>query len=98
MNIPEILNKLQTEALHNKRLRERFLATRKSPLPLNAFCEVCRELGYEIYPMDIIAASEESYAAMKRSTNGGGENSPMLAGEDDFYENFFVPLLNGSNL
>ena len=61
MNIPEILNKLQTEALHNKQLMERFLATRMEPLPLNAFCEVCREMGYEIYPMDIIAASEELY-------------------------------------
>ena len=59
MNIPEILNKLQTEALNNKHLRERFLATRTEPLPLNAFCKLCRELGYEIYPMDIIAASEE---------------------------------------
>ncbi|MCD7883646.1 MAG: hypothetical protein LUI87_08085 [Lachnospiraceae bacterium] len=32
--------------------------------------------------MDVIAAVEESYAAMKRSTNGGGENSPMLEAED----------------
>ena len=92
MNIPEILNKLQIEALHNEQLRERFLATRKEPLPLNAFCELSRELGYEIYPMDIIAANEESYAAMKRSTNGGGENSPVLEGEDDYYEDFFGPL------
>lgn len=38
--------------------------------------------------MDLIAAGEEFYAAMKRSTNGGGENSPMLEGEDDFYELF----------
>ena len=93
MNIPEILNKLQIEALHDGQLRERFLATREEPLPLNAFCKLCRELGYDIYPMDIIAASEERYAAMRRSTNGGGENSPMLEGEDDFYEDFFVPLL-----
>ena len=42
--------------------------------------------------MDLIAAGEEFYAAMKRSTNGGGENSPMLEGEDDFYELFFAGL------
>ena len=29
---------------------------------------------------------------MRRSTNGGGENSPKLAGEDDFYELFFASL------
>ena len=28
--------------------------------------------------MDLITAGEEAYAAMRRSTNGGGENSPML--------------------
>jgi len=39
--------------------------------------------------MDLILAGEEFYAAMKRSTNGGGENSPMPEGEDDFYEMFF---------
>ena len=92
MNIPEILNKLQTQALEDAQLKEWFLATREDPFPLKAFCDLCRELGYEIYPMDIIAASEETYAAMKRSTNGGGENSPKLEGEDDFYEDFFVPL------
>ncbi|MCD8348209.1 MAG: hypothetical protein LUD16_09750 [Lachnospiraceae bacterium] len=42
--------------------------------------------------MDVIAAREESYAAMKRSTNGGGENSPMLEAEDDYYELFFAEL------
>ena len=45
-----------------------------------------------IYEMDIICAGEEFHAAMKRSTNGGGENSPMLAGEDDFYELFMANL------
>ena len=30
---------------------------------------------------------------MKRSTNGGGENSPKLEGEDDFYELFFDDAL-----
>ena len=94
MNIPDILLQLQTQALHDDELRVRFLETRKDPNPLSAFCLLCRELGYEIYPMDIIAAGEETYAAMKRSTNGGGENSPKLEGTDDFYEDFFVPLRN----
>ena len=56
------------------------------------FVKLAEELGYEIYDMDLISAGEEFYAAMRRSTNGGGENSPMLEGEDDFYELFFASL------
>ena len=69
------------------------LATRREKEPLAAFCKKCRELGVPVYEMDLIAAGEEFYAAMKRSTNGGGENSPMLEGEDDFYE-LFLPGWN----
>lgn len=42
--------------------------------------------------MKFIAAGEEFHAAMKRSTNGGGENSPMIEAEDDFYELLFANL------
>ena len=42
--------------------------------------------------MELIAAGEEFHAAMKRRTNGGGENSPMIEAEDDFYELFFANL------
>ena len=38
--------------------------------------------------MDVVQAGDEFYATMKRSTNGGGENSPVLEGEDDLYEMF----------
>ena len=92
MNTAEILAQLQRKALHDETLRKRFLETRNEEAPLKAFCSLIRELGFEVYPMDVIAASEESYAAMKRSTNGGGENSPRLAGEDDLYEDFFAAL------
>ena len=90
MNAAEILYEVQNKALKDDQLKERLLKTREDKNPLTAFCALCRELGYELYPMDVIAASEESYAAMKRSTNGGGENSPQLAGEGDFYEDFFA--------
>ena len=73
-------------------LRAELLATKKASQPFAAFCSKCRELGYEIYDMDLITAGEEAYAAMRRSTNGGGENSPMLEGEDDLYELFFAGL------
>ena len=29
---------------------------------------------------------------MRRATNGGGENSPLLVGEDDYYELFLEDL------
>ena len=48
--------------------------------------------GMDLSLIHIFTAGEEAYAAMRRSTNGGGENSPMLEGEDDYYELFFAGL------
>ena len=92
MDILEILEEIQHKALKNDILKAKILATEKTSDPLNEFCKVCQQEGYEIYPMDVIIAGEESYAAMKRSTNGGGENAPMLDGEDDFYELMLAAL------
>lgn len=92
MNTVEMLNEVQKKALSDKELREKILATEKEAEPLDEFCKICQAEGYEIYPMDIIIAGEEAYAAMRRSTNGGGENAPMLDGEDDFYELFLAAL------
>lgn len=92
MEIAEMLDEIKRMALADEKLRQEFLETRKDAHPVAAFCRKCRETGYPIYDMDLINAGEEFYAAMKRSTNGGGENSPMLEGEDDFYELFFAGL------
>ena len=92
MNVVEALDELQRKARHDDKLREQFIKTRDAEDPLGAFCSVCREAGYELYPMDVVQAGDEFYAAMKRSTNGGGENSPVLTGEDDPYELFFAGL------
>lgn len=92
MEIAEMLDEIKRKALADEKLREDFLDTRNDAHPVAAFCRKCRELGYPVYDMDLINAGEEFYAAMKRSTNGGGENSPMLDGEDDFYELFFAGL------
>ena len=91
-NVIDMLDELQNRALKEPELKERLKNTKNEKEPLSAFCRVCQELGNEIYEMDIICAGEEFHAAMKRSTNGGGENSPMLAGEDDFYELFMANL------
>ena len=92
MNTVEMLEELQQKALRDPELRKTLLATRREQNPLQAFCRTCQELGYEIYPMELITAGEEFYAAYRRSTNGGGENSPKLKGEDDFYEMFFEAI------
>ena len=92
MEIPEMLDELKQKVLHDENLRQELLATREDPQPLPAFCRKCQEKGYPICEMELILAGEEFYATMKRSTNGGGENSPMLEGEDDFYELFFAGL------
>lgn len=86
--LEELHKKVRTDA----QLKERFLETRKAADPVAAFCRLCRELGYPVYEMNLIGAGEEFYAAIRRSTNGGGENSPALLGEDDFYEQFFADI------
>ena len=93
MDVVSMLDELQTKALHDKEIRRQLLETKEAEEPLSAFCKKCRELGYELYEMDLVCAGEEFHAAMKRSTNGGGENSPMLAGEDDFYVLFMASLM-----
>lgn len=92
MNTMELLDEIQRKAFADKELRKRLLETRQEKEPLLAFCRICREFGFEIYPMELIAAGEEFHAQMKRSTNGGGENSPMLEGEDDFFEMLLAAL------
>ena len=92
MTAMEILDELQHRARQNKELNEKLINTRNAKNPLQEFCRISREEGLEIYPMEVICAGEEFHAAMKRSTNGGGENSPKLEGQDDFYELFLAGL------
>lgn len=92
MDTITMLDELQRKAKQNPKIKKALLETRKEQNPVTAFCRKCQEIGYPIYEMDLINAGEEFYAAMRRSTNGGGENSPMLEGEDDFYELFFASL------
>ena len=73
-------------------LREQLLAASKEAAPVSALCRLSTELGMPLYEMDLISAGEDYYANMRRSTNGGGENSPLLSGEDDYYELFLAQL------
>ena len=48
MNTVEMLDELQNKALHDERLKYRFLKTKEEEDALGAFCRVCRELGKKV--------------------------------------------------
>ena len=92
MKILDELERFQETALKNKALRDQILRTKSYEEPVTAFCRLAREKGYEINEMDLVYAGEEAYASMRRATNGGGENSPMLENEDDYYSLFIAAM------
>lgn len=92
MNIYDELENLKARARSNPELAQALLATREMKNPVSAFCRIAQEHGCTFFAMDLVSAGEDSYAAMRRSTNGGGENSPLLQGEDDLYEMFLIEL------
>ena len=92
MTVMEKLDELQHRAGKDAALKEKLLGTKDAGNPLQEFCSISCEEGLELYPMEVICAGEEFHAEMKRSTNGGGENSPKLEGQDDFYELFLAGL------
>lgn len=92
MTTMEKLDALQHRARQDESLKQRLLDTRRVDNPLQEFCRISCDQGLELYPMEVICAGEEFHAEMKRSTNGGGENSPKLEGQDDFYELFLAGL------
>jgi len=95
MNVQEIMQEMKKKASSDPALKSEILGTEKEADPRLAFCGICRRCGYEIYPIEIVDAGEEMYAAMKRSTNGGGENSPRLSWEEDPYESLLKELSEG---
>ena len=92
MNVAETLEALRKKALSDPVLKNALLATKRHPNSLGEFCRISIEAGFPLYDMDIIEYGEFAYASMRRSTNGGGENSPLLDGEDDAYEIFLYEL------
>ncbi len=93
MEVWEALDGLKKKAMADRCLRQELLNTKEGTNPLSTFCRISTEAGFPLYEMDLLSYGEDSYAAMRRSTNGGGENSPMLEGEDDYYELFLTELL-----
>ena len=91
-DVDAVLTALRGKAAGDAQIREKLLATQTDERPVRAFCELAASYGYPLGEMDLISAGEEYYANMRRSTNGGGENSPLLTGEDDYYELFMEEL------
>ena len=92
MNVSEVFDILKSMAKNDPDLKAKLLDTQNAKFPLSSFCSIATDLGYELFPMDVIEYGESAYAAMRRATNGGGENAPMLEGEDDYYELFMTEL------
>ena len=65
MEIGAMLDELREKALKDRNIWQELMDTRKAEQPLAAFCAKCRELGYQIYEMDLITAGEEFYATMR---------------------------------
>ena len=100
MDTGELLEKLKEMAIADDELRKKLLATKGSETALADFCRISTEAGVPLNKMDMIEFGESSYAAMRRSTHGGGENAPLLQWEDDAYEMFMMELemITGGNL
>lgn len=94
MDVETALDALRQKAKRDVGFRAELLATAAEKNPLAAFCAIAQREGYLLYEMDILTYGEEFYAAIKRSTNGGGENSPKLDGQDDYYDMFLAELRN----
>ncbi len=92
MGISEMLDELLEKARNNPELKERLLETGNSDNSISDFCKIANENGLELSVMDIINQGEEFYAEIKRSTNGGGENSPDLDYQNDEYSIFMMRL------
>ena len=90
MKVLDELERLQEDALKDEALRNKLIETKTDDNPLSCFCRLARSLGYDINEMNLVYAGEEAYSGMRRATNGGGENSPMLENEDDYYSLFSV--------
>ena len=92
MQITDKLDKLLEKAESDSTLKKKLLETKNSANPISDFCKIAEECGIQLSVMDIINQGEEFYAEIKRSTNGGGENSPDLDFQNDEYSIFMMRL------
>lgn len=92
MDLQDVLTALRGLAQKDASVRDRLLATRDADNAEEVFCQMATELGHPLNIAELAFAGEQDYATMRRATNGGGENSPVLLGEDDYYDLFMSEL------
>ena len=92
MDLQDVLTALRGLAQKDASVRDRLLATRDADNAEEVFCQMATELGYPLNIAELAFAGEQDYATMRRATNGGGENSHVLLGEDDYYDLFMSEL------
>lgn len=92
MDLQDTLAALRRLAQADPAVRDRLLATCDADNAGEVFCQIATDLGYPISLIELAFAGEADYATMRRATNGGGENSPVLEGEDDYYDLFMSEL------
>ena len=92
MDINDMLDGLLEKARRDPELKDKLLDTRNSKNPVSDFCDIASKNGFFMSVMDIVNHGEEFYAEIKRSTNGGGENSPDLDYQNDEYSIFMMRL------
>ncbi len=92
MIITDTLEKLFDKAKVDSELRNKLIETKNSKNPVADFCQIATDNGFQMSVMDMINQGEEFYAEIKRSTNGGGENSPDLDFQNDEYSIFMMRL------
>lgn len=92
MDLQDTLTALRHLAQADPAVRDQLLASRDADNAAEVFCQAASALGYPLNIAELAFAGEADYATMRRATNGGGENSPVLEGEDDYYDLFMSEL------
>ena len=88
--IRDKIKKITEEARTDRDFRRRLIETRSAGDPVSAFCDICRERGFEITVGELFSYGADMNDSKLRATNGGG--SFEIDGWDDAYENILDEL------
>ena len=84
------LEKLLNLAKSDLKIKAELLKTKTTQNPVEDFCKLAQELGFDVTMGELMAVGQNSNDAKLRSVNGGGVDG--IDGWDDVYEQFFLTL------
>ena len=84
------LEKLLNLAKSDLKIKSELLKTKSTQNPVEDFCKLAQELGFDVTMGELMAVGQNSNDAKLRSVNGGGVDG--IDGWDDAYEQFFLTL------